>query len=271
MSADLRTIYRRVGVPGRIAVVVVLLAGVACAAPVPRLVKAVFAPSAKQVIKKNEEKDKQIADEYSKALAMQTAQFTGRSVFFIPSAPPPPVKPPEPVVEVKHEEPKAPPPPSVYGGPKLIAMVNDEAWFDDGQKLKAGADGKDGLKVKEVRAPWEVAVVWKETDFKVSLFEKDNVVWPVKKEPAKTEAVKTPEGAGAKEPAGDPKPGAKPDGAGEPKAGEPKPSDPKTPESKPVEPAPKPAEPMVEPAPDAPKPAAPSPTKPDDFIHEGNE
>lgn len=177
-AVGVRELNRRIGVPGRLAIVLLLIALIACVLSLRGLVRSLLAPSAQAVKSIHEEKTKQLTEDYAKVLTQHTAQFTGRSVFFVPSPPPPPRQPEPEVKVVEAPPPPPPPPPATYGGPKLIAMINDEAWFEDGQKLKAGESGKGDLKIKELRPPWDVAVVWKGIEFSVSLFDRDRVVYP---------------------------------------------------------------------------------------------
>jgi hypothetical protein len=271
-ASNIRALNQRLGAPGRLAAILLIVAIVVLLVSVRSLGRAVLAPSAKEVKNSQDEKIKQLAGEYSASLAQQSAQFTGRSVFFIPSPPVPKPPPPEPVVAKDPEPPAPPPKPAAYGGPKLIAMVNDEVWFDDGQKLIAGADGKDGLKIKELKPPWDVAVVWKDVDFNVSLFDRDKVVFPAPKPPGAPSSADAPAAAEPKEttnpsdapkPSESPKPEGSPDpdpGPGEPVAPKPaEPTDPKSGDPKPIEP--KPADPKPE-TPPAPVPTPPKPDQP---------
>lgn len=101
------------------------------------------------------------------------ASINGRSLFFVPDAPPPPA-PPARVVEDTGPLPD-PPPPSRYAGPRLVAMINNIAWFSDGTQL--GIDQADGdLRVKRLLPPWEAVVEWQGAEFTVSLFERDRIV-----------------------------------------------------------------------------------------------
>ena len=270
--AGVRSLNRQLGAPGRLAVILLIAAVVVFAVSLRGLGNAVLAPSAQDVKSSQDEKLKQLAADYTKTLEQQTAQFNGRSVFFIPSAPPPPPPPTPPPTNTEVKPPPPPPPPAVYGGPKLIAMVNDTVWFEDGQKLEVGGSGKDGLKLREIRPPWDVAVTWKDVEFTVSLFERDKIV---NKPAGETKPAETPAPAAdvkPDSPTESPKPETKPEA---PKPDTPKPDEPKPdsplPEPSPVAPplpAPPPApgsDPKPEPTqPETPKPEAPKPEpKPD--------
>lgn len=99
------------------------------------------------------------------------AQYDGRSLFFIPS-------PPTPIVsDVPRERPTpAPTQPTRYGGPSIIALINDTAWFSDGRRLAAGGEKDGSLRVVRVEAPWNAVVEWQGVEFTVSLFDRDQVV-----------------------------------------------------------------------------------------------
>lgn len=252
MSDGLRALGARTGPVARLAVVLAALGVVVLLFSVRGLGKAVLTPSAQKAKKEASDQIKKVAGEYAVALEGHAKQFNGRSVFFIPSAPVPPPPPAPPDDHKEPPPPPPPPPPSKYEGPKLIAMINGVAWFEDGQKLGAG-DAKDKLKVKEVNAPWYTLVEWDHVEFKVKLFETDTVIYP----PPKTEEPKDP----VKETkATDVKAGEKPE---TPKPETPKPDAPKPEEPKPADPKPEnPQTPKTDP-PEAPKPEQPKTDKPD--------
>lgn len=252
-AAQLREMNRRVGTPGRLALIIVLVAMVACAVSLKSFAGAVLSPSARSIQKGRAEITEQLKGDYAKGLASHTAQFDGRSIFFIPSPPPPKPVPETPKPKPVELPPPLPTKPTTYGGPKLIAMINDEAWFDDGQKLVAGTSGKD-ITVKAVRAPWDVVLVWKEVEFNVSLFEADKVVYPPKNDP---KAVKAPGLADAKPDSSTP---AKPEASPETKPEAKPDSKPETtPESKPPSPAPESPKPEGATPKPAPTPETPTP------------
>src|ERR1043165_1118131 len=185
-----RALLARLGMVGRVAAVLLLLGAIVFVLSLRGLGRAVLVPSAKEAEKINKEnRDKLVAD-YASSMDGHLKQFNGRSVFFVPSAPPKKEEPkPEPIEDKPKPDP-TPPKPATYGGPKLIAMINGVAWFDDGKKLTVADDAKDELKVKEVIAPWSAVVDWKGVEFKVSLFDRDNVVYPVKKPEVPKDAAK---------------------------------------------------------------------------------
>jgi hypothetical protein len=67
------------------------------------------------------------------------------------------------------------PVPVRYNGPGLIAMINGEAWFADGRRLRAGAPADEGLAVVELHEPWYAKLRWQGAEFSVGLFERTPV------------------------------------------------------------------------------------------------
>jgi len=107
---------------------------------------------------------------YNASFEHDRAQITGRSLFFIPPNPPPK---PEPRPEPREEkEPPPPPPPSRYGGPKPIAVVFDQVWFQDGRKLRVGETSRELEVISNDGAPWSVVLRWEGVEFDVQLLEK---------------------------------------------------------------------------------------------------
>lgn len=214
MNAILLPIRQRLGVLGRIAVGVAALALVIAAITFWPLLTSLFMPTASSSIDAKNQKER--AEQLAKANANAIAQFGGRSLFFTP-APPTPA---EPVEKPEDTTPGEPAKPSRYGGPTIIAMINDTVWFDDGKRLKVGAAADGDIKVVRLRAPWEADIEYRGVEFAVPFIERDKVVIAQAK-PA----------AASPEPAPEPKPS---DGA---PAGA-KPPDSAPPESKPAEPSP---------------------------------
>ncbi|MBS0195716.1 MAG: hypothetical protein JSR77_03065 [Planctomycetes bacterium] len=183
------------------------------------------------------------------------AQFAGRSLFIVPTAP----KPPEPVKEASDEPSKPPPPPSTYGGPSMVAMLSDIVWFTNGKKMKVG-EKADDLEVVALNPPWEATLKWKDVEFKVNFFSRNSLAKvpgeaasdkpaETKEEPKPAEDVKA---AGSPDPTAPKPPTPPPDG------GAPKPSpDPGTPKP-PGEGTPPATPPQTPPAnPQNPPPAPP--------------
>ncbi len=82
-------------------------------------------------------------------------RFNGRSFFYLPPVKrrPPPPPPPPPVVTAPAPPPPPPPPtyPSNYTGPKLIAILGEEAWFRKTSSLKYGVeDPKTRIRIGEM-------------------------------------------------------------------------------------------------------------------------
>jgi len=118
-------------------------------------------------------------ERYSKSLDRDLAAFNGRSLFYIPSPPPPKYVPPPPRVDrpVEPVKPTAPPPPATYGGPKIIGAVSGYVWFDNGKKLAVGGAGEGGLRVIAVsEVPWAARLSWNGVEFDVPFIAKDTVV-----------------------------------------------------------------------------------------------
>lgn len=180
------------------------------------------------------------------------ARFRGRSIFFTPPPPPPPV-----VREPVERPPSGPP--ARYGGPALVAMIGDTAWFADGRRLVVGEDatGSD-LRVIETSPPWYARVAWQGGEYTVTLFDRTGassaVTTPASPPPAPASngaAAPTAPGPASSRP--EPRPEQpQPD----PEPEEPDPSEP-PPEPEP-EPAPEPNDPPAPPASPEPEPQ-PSP------------
>jgi hypothetical protein len=147
----------------------------------------------------------------TKTIEKYLAQINGRSLVIRPGQvaqkdPEPPAPPPGP--------PLPPPPPSSYEGSKIIAMVLDTVWFEDGRKMKVGDAEKDDTEVVSVNAPWDAKLRWKKVEFTVPLFGRDTVVLKKKDESTTVAApATTPDPAPAADPPAETKtasPGDKP-------------------------------------------------------------
>jgi hypothetical protein len=254
MPTDFRSLIRRLGIVGRLAALLALLAAIVFVLSLRGLGRALFVPSAREAKRMADDQMTKLVADYSASMDGHVKQFDGRSVFFVPSppVPPPPAAPPK--TEEDNKPPPPPTKPASYGGPKLIGMVNGVAWFDDGKRLSAGSEAKDDLKVKEIQAPWGAVVEWKGVEFKISLLEHDSVIWSKAKDAPKDAAAKDIKELAKETSASDVKPNDKP---GAPPETKPEPS----PETKPNEPKPVPP-PSTEPKPDQPKPEEPKPGEP---------
>lgn len=73
------------------------------------------------------------------------------------------------------EAPPPPPAPLTYGGPSLIAILGDEAWFStsDRLRLKPGDAEVNGLAVVSLDPPWSATVMWRGGQFTLELFKRD--------------------------------------------------------------------------------------------------
>ncbi|MBM4108778.1 MAG: hypothetical protein FJ255_08190 [Phycisphaerae bacterium] len=170
---------KRVGWVGWLAVVVAILALVVCLPGLVGVGGSLLAPSARRSAAAQEERLAKAAEDYATGVERSLAQIDGRSIFFVPSPPIPPPPPPPTVVET---EPPPPPKPTSYGGPAIIAMVNDAVWFSDGTRLVPGQSSESGeVRVVRVEMPWQAVLEWKGVEFKVPLFDRDSTVI---KEPA---------------------------------------------------------------------------------------
>jgi hypothetical protein len=225
----------------------------------PGFVRAMLAPSAET--QSNAAGDEENAKKYAERFAGYLAQVDGRSLFLVPG---PPVKDVSTEPPPEHEGESEKPKPSSYGGPAMVAMMNDAVWFDNGKRLKAGGERDGDLRVVSVNIPWEATLEWQEVEFKVGLFTRDALVIKSEKsgspaepppassgdvgDPPEADAAKPPEGSAAKvdgTPPGEIKPNdAKPNDV---KPAEAKPADVKPPGSS--SPAP----------PSSPPPATPTP------------
>ncbi|MEM9082945.1 MAG: hypothetical protein AAGB34_05050 [Planctomycetota bacterium] len=145
------------------AVILLLVVGVSSLAPV---LGVMFGHSEKE--------DAQAIDSEQRLERFRTlqegfiAQANGRSLFFVPSAPPP-VKRNRPN---RDEDSEKEPPPAVYAGPKLIGIVGTTAWFEDDLRLTVGGDAQDDLTLISTSAPWFATVEWRGERFEVTLFER---------------------------------------------------------------------------------------------------
>ena len=67
--------------------------------------------------------------------------------------------------------------PRTYGGPTLIAIYGDTAFFDDSTRLRVGAATLGDVQVLALNPPWSAKVRWRGGEFTVTLFERpENVL-----------------------------------------------------------------------------------------------
>ena len=111
-------------------------------------------------------------DQFVTMQAGMADRAVGRSIFWEPAAPPPP----PPARVERASEPREEPPPAVYGGPELVAILGDVAWFEGDAVLMAGDEPEDSedasLRVLRTDAPWGARVVWRGVEFDITLFER---------------------------------------------------------------------------------------------------
>lgn len=112
---------------------------------------------------------------YEQGQKRYASMVDGRSMF---------VKPPRPRVERVPVIPVAREPepvetrPTTYAGPKIIAMVGDQVWFDDDTRLRVG-ESAGTLEVVSVQSPWSARVVWRGEEFGVNLFDRAGSAIPL--------------------------------------------------------------------------------------------
>lgn len=188
---DPKAIARTLGVPGCIAVVALLGALFVVGREVPAFISALMLP--RGVGEETVAQSAQRTEQYNAAFDGYLAQFDGRSMFFVPAPPRQAAKTEE---KPKDDKPSVP---TSYGGPKIIAMINDKVWFDDNTSASVGADEKSGLKVVGLNTPWGAKIAWRGVEFDVPLFDrtterfiekpaKKDEPKPVEPEPAATDA-----------------------------------------------------------------------------------
>lgn len=165
----LKLVSARLGKSGRWALAIGLLASVFLVVWLWSFISALLLPAASTTSAQADEKQR--LAELQEKFKQEIAAFDGRTVFYTPAAPGPP---PAPVDPVPGDGEPAPAPKS-YGGPAVIAMVNDVVWFADGTRIKVGESAGD-TKVIKLNAPWDATLLWKGAEFNVKFFEKDGVV-----------------------------------------------------------------------------------------------
>lgn len=211
---------------GALAVCAIVLTLAWIGAQAAPLIRAAMLPAPTQ---REQVDDEARLQRFADALAAHGAQVKGRSLFFVPPRPRPPR------VEVAVDDtPREPPRPTRYGGPAITAMVNNQVWFNDGQRVRLGESGR-GVKVVSMNAPWSARIEWQGVEFDVDLFQRDSVV----ARPVRNDGTSL----------------LIPSGAAEPASAPPTPAPPATA----AEPAPAPATPPAA-APPAPPPPAPEPS-----------
>ncbi len=158
-----RDVVLMMGIAGCVALAAIVLAAVVLVRHAPSLVRAMIVPAVGSGAE--QEADAARIERFRSSFDGQLAQIGGRSMFFVPSAPPP-----APVRTAVADS--APRPPTRYDGPAIVAMINGTVWFADGRRLKVGDDGEDSLSVISIDPPWGARVRWRSVEFDVSLFER---------------------------------------------------------------------------------------------------
>src|SRR6185295_4773141 len=154
---------------GKLAIGASAVAAIVLLLSLASLVLTLFVPSAAS--QRDPGKALATVEKYKAGFGGYIAQLDGRSLFFAP-------KKPEKEVEAPHTEPDPAATTKVtsYGGPRVIGMVNDFVWFDDGTRRKIGAEKEDDLAVKAFITPWEALVEWKGVPFTIGFFSRDGLI-----------------------------------------------------------------------------------------------
>lgn len=159
----------RIGLPGVLALGGLTVLGVSIVSSVGPVIGDAFV-GVPEVGDETSSTDKALA-RFASEHETHEASAIGRSMFFIPMAPPPPPPPPPPPRE-SPPPPPPPPPPSRYGGPKIIAMLEQSVWFDNGQIVAIG-DEAGGVRVIDLNPPWSARLEWSGVEFDVPLFNRN--------------------------------------------------------------------------------------------------
>lgn len=159
-----KSLAQSMGVRGWLAVGAVVGVGIVLARDLPPLISALALPSsvAAEGVGASQERAEQFRAEFDR----HVSQVNGRSMFFTPG---PPRKPRPAEEKPKVAEESAP---SVYGGPRILAMINDKVWFEDATSAELGAGESRGLRVVAINAPWSARVAWRGVEFDVPLFDR---------------------------------------------------------------------------------------------------
>lgn len=165
---EARQVWRDLSAPGKAAVAVGAIALALTALPAYKFVASIIGPRPAVPATAVPEEEALRAEQFERYVG----QIRGRSLFHTPAAPGTRIEPPK----VSDAPAAPPPPPSVYGGPSLIAMINNEVWFTDGKRLKLGDPAKDDLAVVRMNPPWDATIAWKGVEFKVPLFTREDLV-----------------------------------------------------------------------------------------------
>ncbi|MCC6321656.1 MAG: hypothetical protein IT438_09520 [Phycisphaerales bacterium] len=101
------------------------------------------------------------AAKFDETMTRNLAQIEGRSAFYLP------------LKNAKVEAPSDKPVAKHYGGPQIVAMVNNAVWFAGGERIEVGKSDKSGdLSVLSISAPWSAKVRWQGGEFTVEFFQR---------------------------------------------------------------------------------------------------
>lgn len=106
------------------------------------------------------------ADERNKRIALADSMLRSSVDRVVDRSPFYPKKPP--VVDKPRNTPRT------YGGPALVAMMGDSAWFSGGQRLIVGEHASDSdIELISISPPWTAQVRWMGAEFTVTLFDRN--------------------------------------------------------------------------------------------------
>jgi hypothetical protein len=129
------------------------------------------------------------------------ATVGGRSLFWRPSAPGQGV-----ATRIIEEEAPEETAGGGYAGPAIVAVVLDTVWFEDGERIKVGEKGGNGIEVVSVDPPWEATLRHRGAEHVVAFFARDRLIFTQDRGARKPSAPTTDEST----PGDDAGPGSKP-------------------------------------------------------------
>jgi hypothetical protein len=111
---------------------------------------------------------------HAEDLATYRDRFDGRSLFFKPQPPIRTVSTPPPRREAPKVTgpPKPPPVARTYGGPSVNFVLGDEVWFHDGERVRVGEEGSNGVTVISADPPWSVRLGHLGGEYEIELFKR---------------------------------------------------------------------------------------------------
>lgn len=164
--------WRTPGLLGWVAIIVIVLGLVIAFGGARGLVMAWLEKSVGDSDRARAEQEQRL-EQYAEETTSRLAQVKGRSMFFVPPSPEELVAEDEPEPEPDPVVDEGPAPkPTRYGGPAVIAVVNNSVWIASGEMIGIGEEA-EGVRVVNVDdAPWSVRLEWREVEFDVPLFER---------------------------------------------------------------------------------------------------